>query len=75
MTARDPDPIAATRCPQCTSSDQVTATNDYELQRTGKRFYCWTDDLFFDGTASEADRYTARRIADAAERGHIGGQS
>lgn len=73
MTARDPDPIAATRCPQCGNPD-TTATSDYELKRLGKPWYCdGHGGLYFTGTASEAQRYAARKIADAAERGSVGG--
>ena len=74
MTHRDPDPVQPTSCPQC--GEPATETNDYELGRTGKPWYCGGHGgLYFDGTATEAQHYAARKIADDAERGTIGPSS
>lgn len=71
---REPDPIAQTVCPQC--GEPATECDAYELARTRKRWYCGGHGgLYFHGTASEAQRYAARKIADAAARGDIGGGS
>jgi len=70
---RDPEPEPKV-CPSCLGP--ATPTTDYELSRTGKPWYCGGHGgLYFDGTATEAAHYAARKIADDAERGTIGPSS
>lgn len=67
MTAREPDPIQPTRCPWCTSSEQVEAATDHERDRTGMAWWSTCCRRLFHGTATEYQRIRAEVIAAQAE--------
>jgi len=68
MTAREPDPIEATRrCPWCTSTEQVEPATDHERDRTGMAWWARCCKRLFHGTLTEYQRIRSEVMANQAE--------
>ena len=68
MSIPEDDPIAATRCPWCTRTEDVHPATDHERDRTGMAWWAECCKRLFHGTATEYQRIRVAVTAAAAER-------